>query len=196
MPPVSRAIADLLCPRLSASQLRAILAVAGRGGLIGALFGMVHDAVTFSLSAEYFTLLKFPQFEWAEFGWPAFAFAIQIGAIAGGAAGWIAGWFIGRIAPTIADREQTPLRNRAFGIVVGWSTVGFAIGWVVGRIRPPESGLWAEHAARLGASDLTAFSVVADIHLGTYFGAFTGLVIALRCVRRKRLTSPYTKTCG
>ena len=38
------------------------------GALIAGLYGVVHDQITYSMSPEYFTRLKFFQFRYADFG--------------------------------------------------------------------------------------------------------------------------------
>jgi hypothetical protein len=39
-----------------------MLAIAAAGGCIGAIFGIVHDQVTYTLGPEHFTRFKFDQF--------------------------------------------------------------------------------------------------------------------------------------
>ena len=41
------------------------------GALIAGVYGVFHDQITYSISPEYFTRLKFLQFHYADFGFPA-----------------------------------------------------------------------------------------------------------------------------
>src|ERR1043166_5997270 len=54
------------------------------GALLAGTYGVVHDQVTYSISAEYFTRLKFSQFQRADFGFPPRVFVAEIGFLAPG----------------------------------------------------------------------------------------------------------------
>lgn len=69
------------------------------GCLIFGSYGAIQDQITFSISQEYFTALKFDQFAWAHQGFenPRWFVAV-IGFIAAGGGGAISGWVLARIA--------------------------------------------------------------------------------------------------
>jgi hypothetical protein len=52
----------LLVPRFPLRQLPAMLAIAAAGALAASEYGIVHDQLTYALSPEYFTRLKFQNF--------------------------------------------------------------------------------------------------------------------------------------
>lgn len=88
---------NLIYPRLPPGAVRVLLALAWRGALIAGLYGIVHDQLTYTLSPEYFTLLKFRQFAWADFGGPPRLLVAEIGFLATWWVGALAGWLIGRV---------------------------------------------------------------------------------------------------
>ena len=88
---------NLLYPKIRSASLPAMLGYAAAGSLLVGLYGIVHDQVTYSISPEYFTRLKFAQFSYADFGLPNRVFVAEIGFLATWWVGLIAGWFIARI---------------------------------------------------------------------------------------------------
>jgi hypothetical protein len=74
-----------------------MLGYAAVGAVLAGFYGVVHDQVTYSISPEYYTCLKFSQFRYADFGLPARVFVAEIGFMASWWVGFVAGWFIARI---------------------------------------------------------------------------------------------------
>src|SRR5436190_2711279 len=89
---------NILYPRLALSSLPMLISCAVLGALIAGCYGIVHDQITYSISSEYFTKVKFAQFHYADFGWPKRIFVAEIGFLASWWVGLFAGWFIGRVA--------------------------------------------------------------------------------------------------
>ncbi len=73
---------NIFYPTMPAKRWSALLCMAGFGALAGGLYGAVHDQISFSISREYFTRMKFIQFAWADFGWPERLFAAEVGFLA------------------------------------------------------------------------------------------------------------------
>jgi hypothetical protein len=73
---------NLIYPRFPLNRWPAMLGVAAIGALIAGSYGIVHDQITYTISPEYFTRLKFEQFKWANRGWPTRAFVGEIGFLA------------------------------------------------------------------------------------------------------------------
>ncbi len=73
-----------------------LLALAGMG--IAGIFGILHDQITYTISPEYFTRMKFDQFSYADFGYPPRIFVAEIGFLATWWVGLIAAWFLARVA--------------------------------------------------------------------------------------------------
>src|SRR5437773_893001 len=67
------------------------------GAAIAGAYGAVHDQVSYTISPEYFTKVKFHQFAYADFGWPPRVFAAEVGFLASSLVGLIAGWLLARL---------------------------------------------------------------------------------------------------
>lgn len=55
-------IRNYVVPGRSWRELGWLAAIAAAGGLIAGVYGIVHDQITYSISPEYFTRMKFAQF--------------------------------------------------------------------------------------------------------------------------------------
>ena len=69
---------NLLYPKIDLKHLPGILGHAAVGALVAAVYGIVHDQITYSISPEYFTRLKFMQFHYADFGLPRRIFVAEV----------------------------------------------------------------------------------------------------------------------
>lgn len=56
-----------IIPRIQLAELPPMFGSALLGGLAAGLYGVLHDQVTYTISPEYFTKLKFEQFAYADF---------------------------------------------------------------------------------------------------------------------------------
>ena len=173
---------NLLWPKLRLAWLPEMLASAGLGTLIAGLYGIAHDQITYEISPEYFTRLKFAQFRWANIGLPPRVFVVEIGFLATWWVGFAAGWFLARITiPTCSVREVFRLSRRGFLIMLGFGLAGTCAGYLFGltqRLQPATSGI-AIFAADLGITDVPNFVRVAYIHNASYLGGLGGLIVAL-----------------
>ena len=145
------------------------------GALIAGIFGILHDQITYTISPEYFTRMKFDQFRAADFGFPARVFVAEIGFLATWWVGLIAAWFLARIAlPKFESPGKRVLMAMAaiVGITIVFGVAGYFIGPSLFGNRPG----WSEALDSMGVTDTTAFKRVAAIHLGSYAGAFLGWV--------------------
>ena len=73
---------NVLYPNLRWRWLPAMLGYALLGSLVAGVYGIIHDQVTYSISTEYFTRLKFSQFHYANFGFRPRVFVGEIGFLA------------------------------------------------------------------------------------------------------------------
>jgi ABC-type polysaccharide transport system permease subunit len=122
-----------LIPRFPLSQLPAMLAIAALGAGAASIYGVLHDQITYTISPEYFTRLKFEQFAWANLGLPPRMFVAQIGPLASWGIGLVGGWFVARAATWESIRTvRWPLVARAFGIVAIFTLGAGLIGWLLG----------------------------------------------------------------
>jgi hypothetical protein len=171
---------DILYPRIRFDWLPAILGYALSGAVLAGLYGVVHDEVTYSLSPEYFTRLKFSQFHYADFGLPSRVFVAEIGFLATWWVGFFAGWFIARVSvPAFRRGEGFQHTARGFLIVFASAFLAALGGDVLGRMHGSDYSGWEGLASRLGILDMPGFVRVAYIHNAGYFGALVGLIAAI-----------------
>ena len=70
---------NILYPKIGLALLPAMLRYAVVGAILAGVYGALHDEVTYSISSEYFTRLKFSQFHYANCGLPERLFVAEIG---------------------------------------------------------------------------------------------------------------------
>ncbi|MCU0874407.1 MAG: hypothetical protein MUE50_18895 [Pirellulaceae bacterium] len=93
-----------------------MLGYAVLGAIVAGVYGILHDQVSYSISQEYFTRLKFLQFRYADFGWSQRVFVAEIGFLATWWVGFFAAWFIARVTvpafprtePSSSSKNQSP----------------------------------------------------------------------------------------
>lgn len=185
-----------LVPQISQEDRNATVGIAVLGGLVGGLYGILHDQITYSISPEYFTKLKFNQFSFVDLGLGDRVFVSTIGFIATALVGFIAGWFLARrtlpTQPRVVACRQTAI---GFGIVLGCGAIFGVLGFAYGLWRGPDAEYWAWVWAfeRYHITNRWAFVRVAYIHNAGYLGGATGLIIALTTVckpaRREKQSS-------
>jgi hypothetical protein len=166
-----------------------MLGYAVLGALIAGFYGVLHDQITYSISPEYFTRLKFFQFHYADFGLPPRVFVGEIGFLATWWVGLIAGWFLARIAvPALLRKEARAGILWGFVIILAGGFIAAVVGFLLGLRLGPDSDLsnWQGFASSRGVVDLPNFVRVAYIHNASYLGGFIGLVVALLYLRRQR----------
>lgn len=164
---------SFLLPSAAWPVLRKAALLALTGALIAGAFGILHDQITYTISPEYFTRLKFDQFRAADFGFPSRVFVAEIGFLATWWAGLIAAWFLARIAlPKFHSPEKRVMKAMVIviGITILFGVAGYFIGPTLFENRPD----WREALDSMRVIDTTAFHRVAAIHLGSYAGAFLG----------------------
>lgn len=172
-------------PNLKRSQLPAVTGITLLGGLLGGMYGALHDLITYSISSEYFTRMKFGQFSHMDLGLPQRLFAAQIGFIAAGAVGLAAGWFIARtVVPVWPARMSCRKALRAFLFMLLIAATTALIGNLLGLKTNIGGMLWNDLCESLGISDVPAFLRVALIHTAGYAGALVGMILAILHLRR------------
>jgi hypothetical protein len=164
-----------LIPSANAADLRKAALLALAGALIAGTFGIVHDQITYTISPEYFTRMKFDQFRAADFGFPRRVFVAEIGFLATWWVGLIAAWFLSRIALPKFESPEKRVIN-AMAVIVGVTTAFAIFGYFSGPILFGNRADWREALDSMGVIHATAFNRVAAIHLGSYAGAFLGWI--------------------
>ena len=85
-----------LIPRIALRDLPPMIAVAVVGAIVAGIYGIVHDQITYTISPEYLTKLKFDQFHYADIGPPDRVFVAAIGFLATWWVGFFCAWFLAR----------------------------------------------------------------------------------------------------
>ena len=175
-----------LVPHIRLADLPAMLGVAIVGGMIAGLYGIVHDQVTYSISSEYFTKLKFDQFRYADLGLGNRMFAGTIGFLATWWAGLFSAWLLAR---RLIPEQPRSIAHRQIGrgIAIIFSCVLlFGIGgYLYGIWRGPTAdySAWKPILRVLRIDEEWAFVRVAYIHNAGYLGVVVGLILALVVIR-------------
>ena len=178
---------NLLYPKIPLALLPTFFRYAVVGAFLAGLYGIVHDQVTYSISPEYFTRLKFAQFHYADFGLPARVFVAEIGFLATWWVGLVVGWFIARISvPASSRQEAASCCARGFLIVIAFGFGAGIIGYVLGLLHGSDYSSWESMASNLGVVDLPSFVRVAYIHNAGYLGGLVGLVSAIIYLRNRK----------
>ncbi len=178
----------LFYPTFPQQRLPKMFALAAVGAIIAGAYGALHDQISYCISPEYFTRMKFAQFKWADVGLPPRLFASEVGVLGTWWAGLFAGWFLARAG---LDEFPAPTRRRvalrAFAIVLGVACACGAIGALIGYIvSHGELRDWQAWREQLALQNLPGFVIVAWLHAGGYVGALLGLLAAMIYVRRCR----------
>jgi hypothetical protein len=177
---------NLLFPKLTLPNFKRLLCIGLGGMVLGGLYGIVHDEITYTLCPEYFTRLKFKQFGWADLGLPERLHVAEIGFLATCCVGFFGVWFLARLA--ISSPKTSTEVGRHIGRGVLLMLAGAMAGGIAGAflqvdwlsMEPPD---WETLAATHGITDVPAFARVASIHNGSYLGGFTGLVAGLIVIK-------------
>ncbi|PQO33999.1 hypothetical protein [Blastopirellula marina] len=178
-----------LVPHIRLADLPLMFSIAVLGGLIAGGYGIAHDQVTYSISPEYFTKMKFDQFHHANFGWGDRVFAGTIGFLATWWAGMLAAWLLARrLIPN--QPRQVALRQIGLGIgCIFVCVILFGLGgYLYGLWRGPDADYshWQGLLRVLEIDDQWAFIRVAYIHNAGYMGVLLGLIVALALIRPRK----------
>lgn len=177
---------NLIYPNIRLHSLSFMLAVSAIGAGVAGIYGILHDQITYTLSHEYFTRLKFHQFTRANFGLPPRFFVAEIGFLATWWVGLLSGWFVAR---AIDSTWQKGHRERhvgaAFAIILLFAILSGAIGWGLANCGAYDREYWTVACGLLHVEDIPSFVKVAYIHYGSYSGGLLGLIAAIVHLKRK-----------
>jgi hypothetical protein len=146
--------------------------------LLAGIYGIIHDQVTYSISPEYFTKFKYPQFGF-EPSW--FGGHRQTVAVIGFLATWWMGLFIGIALglPGLAFKGHVAMKRAiatAIKIVFVIAVLFAVFGFLRGKYHLVRTGVdwWLPD----DLVDRSHFIIVGSIHNFSYLGGVIGLVIA------------------
>lgn len=179
---------NLLYPKFSPGLLPAMIGAASCGAAVAGLYGIVHDQITYTISAEYFTRLKFEQFAYADFGLAPRGFVAVIGFLATWWVGFFSGWFLARVLlPSVSGSVAVAAFVRCFAWIIVCALAAGLTGGLMASAGIYDHPGWEVAAHFLAVTDVPAFVKVAFIHNGGYLGGLIGLILAiLHCKRLAR----------
>lgn len=181
-------------------KLTAFILILIIGSVLGALYGIMHDELTYTISEEYYTKFKFVQFRvknvlpGKNVGWGKTSEIIlenpRLGvAFVGIMATWWVGLIIGLVLGLVGLIHKTGRQMfrsvlKAFLLTL---TVAFIFG-LVGLvyqyfIGPARNWCWPDNLI-----NCPSFSLVGSIHNFGYLGGFVGLIVGMVfTIRKKRM---------
>ncbi|MEM9409544.1 MAG: hypothetical protein AAGA30_00355 [Planctomycetota bacterium] len=149
-------------------------------------YGALHNQVTYSVSPEYFTQLKFEQFGIAEDIPHRYGAALV---------GWLASWWMGLVIGGILlpagflireNRDYFVCMFRAYFLVLMTTFAFGAVAYFLGYLFTPEST--DEMIFRgIPISDSARFSRAKSIHNASYLGGLIGIFGGLASILRRFL---------
>ena len=176
---------NIFYPTLKRAHLPMIIGITWCGGLVGGIYGIIHDLITYSISKEYYTRMKFDQFSHMDIGLPRHLFAAQIGFITAGAVGLAGGWFIARtVVPVWSGHMALKKAMQAFLLMLMVAMAVGVLGYGISLNTGISAILWNSLGVSLGVRDIPAFLQVASIHASAYLGAILGISLAIIHLRR------------
>ncbi len=173
---------NILSQKITFRHLLSIIGLTVLGALIAGTYGILHDQITYTISPEYFTKLKFEQFHYANFGLPDRVYVGEIGFLATWWVGLFSGGLLACVAvPLWPPAQATRYTLMGFAIIFGFAAAAGLVGFFLGyqRRSDPDFSFWDYYSAYNGVQDLPAFVNVAYIHNSSYLGGLIGLVVAV-----------------
>lgn len=159
--------------------------------LIGGIYGIIHDQITYSISPEYYTKFKFYQFGLMDLGNEAIFPnpRIEVSAVGFMATWWMGlpiGLILGLVGLVHKDSKQmfhVTLKAIIVTVIVAFATG--LIGLVYGKLYLADTGVnwWLPD----NLIDTKNFIAVGSMHNFSYLGGLTGLIAGcIYSVRQKR----------
>lgn len=152
--------------------------------IIGGIYGMLHDQVTATISPEYFTKFKFPQFNIATI----YSFRKGV-AIVGFFATWWVGAIIGIVLALVAlifpdHKFMKAAVAKALVLVFATTILAGILGYIYGTtiLNKATTNWWIPDEVM----DKSSFITVGAIHNAGYIGSLLGLILAVVLMLWKR----------
>lgn len=177
---------NLIYPKLRLRSLPFMLAVSAVSAGLAGVYGILHDQITYTVSEEYFSRLKFHQFARADLGLHPRFFVAEIGFLATWWVGLFAGWFVARVIDSKWQKGHRMRQVRvAFAIILLSAILSGLVGWGLAYGGVYDREYWTVACQTLGVEDVPSFVRVAYIHYGSYAGGLLGLIAALVHLKSK-----------
>jgi hypothetical protein len=179
-------IKNLIIPNIPLARVPVMIGYGVIGGLLAGFYGIIHDQLTYSISTEYFTRLKFSQFHYANFGLPHRVFVAEIGFLATWWVGFVAAWFLARVTvPSLPRATALRYSLRGYMIIFAGAFLGSIAGYLLGILHSHDYSDWEGFRYTFGVVDLPSFVRVAYIHNASYLGGLIGLIAAVIYTRKR-----------
>ncbi len=172
-----------------------LLLIIGLGPLIGGLYGIIHDQLTYTISPEYYTKFKFYQFGLMDIGNEAIFPnpRLEVSAVGFMATWWMGlpiGLILGLVGLTIKDNKQMfRITLKAFVLTTIVAFITGLIGLAYGKFVLAETGVsWWLPENLINKKN---FIAVGSMHNFSYIGGLTGLIAGIIYIirQRKKLTT-------
>ena len=159
--------------------------------IIGGLYGILHDQLTYTISPEYYTKFKFYQFGLMDLGNEAIfpTPRLQVSVVGFMATWWMGlpiGLILGLVGLVHKDSKimfQTTIKAIIVTVIIAFATG--LIGLAYGKIYLADTGVnwWLPE----NLIDTKNFIVVGSMHNFSYLGGLTGLIAGIiYSIRKKR----------
>jgi hypothetical protein len=169
------------------------------GPIIGGVYGIIHDQLTFTISPEYYTKFKFYQFEILDDGMKAGTLPNQRAAVAmvGFLASWWMGIPIGIILGLVGflhhdSKRMFTVTLKAFLVTIVVAFITGIIGLIYGKLvlsdSLPEN--LSGYCIPEGLTDFKSFISVGSMHNFSYIGGLTGLIAGIIYSIKMRKKTP------
>lgn len=145
--------------------------------IAAAIFGAVHDQVSYSVSPEYFTLLKFQQFHLVDLDLPLRLKAALVGVLAT----WWMGLPLGLGLAFAAIRWHGEAAITAYWRVLPWlmlvALAGAGIGLAAGYWQTQDLTQFAHKRLPVGLQDVRSYLTVGLMHKASYLSGGVALAV-------------------
>lgn len=158
--------------------------------VIGGLYGIVHDQLTYTISPEYYTKFKFYQFELKDSGDEAiFPHPRLAVSVVGFLATWWMGLFIGIILGMLGfihaeSRQMLRITMKAMIVTMAVALQTGLIGLAYGKFHLAKTGV--DWFLPKNLTDKENFIAVGSMHNFSYLGGLAGLLIGIIYSIRQR----------
>jgi hypothetical protein len=167
-----------------------LLLIIGLGPLIGGLYGIIHDQLTYTISPEYYTKFKFYQFGLMDIGNEAIFPnpRLQVSTVGFMATWWMGlpiGLILGLVGLTIKDnRQMFRITLKAFVLTTIVAFITGLIGLAYGKVILANTGVswWLPD----NLIDKKNFIAVGSMHNFSYLGGLIGLIAGIIYILRQR----------
>jgi hypothetical protein len=167
-----------------------LLLIIGLGPIIGGLFGIIHDQLTYTISPEYYTKFKFYQFGLMDIGNEAIFPnpRLEVSAVGFMATWWMGlpiGLVLGLVGLTINNNKKmflTVIKAFVLTTIVAFATG--LIGLAYGKLHLADTGVnwWLPN----NLIDKKNFIAVGSMHNFSYIGGLTGLIAGIIYILKQR----------